>query len=233
MSKPTAHPVQAHPVQAHPVQAHAVLATAMDEIPFLFNIRKPYFMWLNYHLIPILVPWIVFTLSFCQAPLGFIVGLVYLAFLIGGCILRYFILRYMGSDEKSWEKKRGTPCEPFVYGPHSSTYSFFITTFSFFYVCCPMFINKYINWSVFSLLLFFWVFDFVAKFPHQCVDNWSIGVGEILVSALFAFALVSAMMAGGPSSQEKLFFGVEDASQCKVSKQTFKCALRNGSLTSS
>ena len=201
--------------------------------PYVWDLSKPYFMWLNYHIIPILVPWIVFTLSFCQAPLGFIVGLVYLAFLLGGCILRYGVYAAMGSDLLHHEKKRGTPCEPFVYGPHSNTFSFFITTFSFFYVCLPMFFNNYINWSVFTFLLFFWVFDLVAKFPHNCVDNWHVAVGEILTSALLAFAIVGAMMSGGPEAQKKLFFGVEDAGQCKVSKQTFKCALRNGSLTSS
>ena len=158
-------------------------------------------------------------------------GFIYLGFLIASCLVRSFLFQ---SNDNYKDKSLNPQCNTIHYtNVGNNTFSIFVMTFTFFYLCFPMFVNNSINWWLVASLLFYMVLDGGVKFYTGCLNNSNF---QIMMDILLGFTLgaliVSSMYFGG--SGKYLFFNevASDKEVCSVSKnQTFKCAVyKNGEL---
>ena len=161
-------------------------------------------------------------------------GFIYLGFLIAAVLLREILF----SKNDNYEKMRNdnTVCTAIQFSYiGNSTFSIFISCFTFLYLCFPMFINNSINWLIFSGMLFYISLDIGVKALQGCINMKKNGVQlflDMLLGLAFAAIFTALMYAGG--SGKYLFFN-ETSSDTEVcsqpSKQTFKCKVyQNGEL---
>jgi len=158
-------------------------------------------------------------------------GFIYLGFLIAACLIRSFLFQ---SNDNYKDKGLPPQCNTIHYtNVGNNTFSIFVMTFTFFYLCFPMFVNNSINWWLVASLLFYMVLDGGVKFYTGCLKNSNF---QIMMDILLGFTLgaliVSSMYFGG--SGKYLFFNEvsTDKEVCSVSKNnTFKCSVyKNGEL---
>ena len=160
-------------------------------------------------------------------------GLIYLGFLLGVLFLRE--LMFANSDKYEKSSSDGTICTAIQFSNiGNSTFSVFVTGFTFMYLCLPMFINSSVNWAIFSLFVFLLFLDVGVKILKGCIKskNYVQLFIDFLMSFTLSSIIVSAMYAGG--SGKYLFFNEtsSDKEVCTTpKKQTFKCAVyKNGEL---
>jgi hypothetical protein len=160
-------------------------------------------------------------------------GFIYLGFLTAACLVRQFLFAGNSNYVNSVPDK----CNIIDYKViGNNTFSIFVMTFTFFYICFPMFVNNSINWWLVASLLFYMVLDGGVKFYTGCLKNSNF---QIMMDILLGFTLgaliVSSMYFGG--SGKYLFFNEvsTDKEVCSVSKNnTFKCSVyKNGELLGS
>ncbi len=161
-------------------------------------------------------------------------GFIYLGFIMAAVILREILF----SKNSNYEKIRNdnTVCSAIQFSYiGNTTFSIFVTCFTFMYLCFPMFVNSSVNWSIFSLLLFYICLDIGVKMLQGCINMKTHSVQlilDMLLGLSFAAIFTSLMYAGG--SGKYLFFN-ETSSDKEIcsqpSKQTFKCRVyKNGEL---
>jgi len=161
-------------------------------------------------------------------------SLIYLAFLIAASGFRELIYSQYTSFFKIYEND-GTLCTAIRFSKYSNkSFSFFITFFTFIYVCMPMFINNVLNWMVLLGFIFIVIIDFSVKIM-RCVSKED--YTEIFVDSLFGTCLSSIIILGmtsTSSSSKYLFFNEVNSNKevCSMPKsQTFKCSVyKNGEL---
>jgi hypothetical protein len=178
-------------------------------------------------LLPLIIPIdILFVSVIVQSNLK---GFVYIGFLMASYVIRivfYMILAMfrMGGkqnveDDSSFATK-GYNCGLSVY----------ILSFTFAYICTPMFFLKNVNVMILALLLFFIVLDVIYKHWNLCQFSFET-VFNILGGMLFGFLSCFLMYMGG--SKAYLFFSeVSSKEMCSVpQKQKFKCnVFKNGEM---
>ena len=157
-------------------------------------------------------------------------GFIYLGFLIAACLVRSFLFQ---SNANYTHNGLPQQCDTIHYtNVGNNTFSIFVMTFTFFYICFPMFVNNSINWWLVASLLFYMVLDGGVKWYTGClVNNFQIMM-DILLGFTLGALIVSSMYFGG--SGKYLFFNEvsTDKEVCSVSKNnTFKCSVyKNGEL---
>jgi hypothetical protein len=157
-------------------------------------------------------------------------GAVYLALLIGVCVLRIFIYGLFGKDPYYNDN---TVCTMVKYGDYANSYvSIFVIAFTLMYVCTPMFYNNTINYMVLSLLIFYLILTIGIFFYRNCIRNRSEVFVNVLFGALLGTILPVLFYMG--QSTKYLFFNEYSTNKdvCSMpSKQTFKCNVyKNGQL---
>lgn len=162
-------------------------------------------------------------------------GFIFLAFLLGCCLLRSIF--FVKSD--IYESLDGNDTKPVCNAIKytnvgNNTFSVFVSCFTLAYMCVPMFMNNNINWWLFTALLCYICFDVGVKIVYECIEKKNgVQLGlDILSGVGFAVMVTVLMMSGG--SGKYLFFSNQpsDKAQCNVPKsQQFKCAVyKNGQL---
>jgi hypothetical protein len=159
-------------------------------------------------------------------------GLIYLAFLIGCCIVRTFVYMIAGASPLV---NNGTICTSIEYTRYGNpTFSAFVFAFTIMYLSIPMFINGSVNYWIFTLLLIYFFMDLFIKIYKNCIYISSYLILNILLGAACAGLIVTLMYAG--NSGNYLFFNEVSSNKemCyQPSKQTFKCDLyKDGTLVS-
>ena len=157
-------------------------------------------------------------------------GFIYLAFLIGVCIIRNFIYKWSGGSPVGNDK---SICTSIQYTPFGNpTFSVFVFAFTLTYVLAPMFANGSINFWILSVFLCYFFVDIFIKTYKKCISNY----GDLFLNIFFGSAtslfIIFLMYTGG--SGNFLFFNETQSNKdvCSMpSNQTFKCNVyKNGEL---
>ena len=159
-------------------------------------------------------------------------GFIYLAFLLACCAAREALYKFTGSIPSI---SNGTICTSIQYSKYGNpSFSAFVFAFTIMYISLPMFINGYVNFWIFSGLVFYFLIDMLIKIYKGCIINKGDLAFNILLGIGLSAGFVSALIAG--DSGRFLFFnGVSSTREmCSQPKeQTFKCSLyKNGELLS-
>lgn len=184
---------------------------------------------------PVILAIIVFSSSFFYQNFN---GFIYLAFFIGASILRDFIIYITKDANKPEYKATNDICNMVQYSKYGNTgFSIFALSFTFMYLCLPMFINNSLNYFIMVPLLLYLFTDIGLRFLKGCINpNQKLAVvfSNIISGAFLGTIIPGAMYMGG--SSKYLFFsendGIMNGEQCSMPrKQKFKCAVyRNGEL---
>lgn len=180
---------------------------------------------------PILIPTSIFVFSLYSGIIG--KGLLYLALIIGIICIR--ILFLMSYDIQTNQTCNDIP----LLKDKNITLSTYILSFTFFYLCFPMFVSNNINVGIMSFFIFYLVFDFIVKLLLNCISNLTTFrnfiFGDFLGGSAFGISISCLMYYTG--GQNLLF--TTDTSSNKVScsrptSQKFKCSVyKNGQIIGS
>ena len=157
-------------------------------------------------------------------------GLVYLGFVLGVAIIRYYIY-YINNAIPS--KRDSTICSSIQYTSYgNSTFSSFIFAFTAMYLFLPMFMNSSANYWLFSLTLVYFFADIFIKQYKNCYASMTELILNILLGCATGGLIVMLMYIGKAS--KFLFFNemVTDKEVCSKPKNSqFKCQVyKNGEL---
>jgi hypothetical protein len=159
-------------------------------------------------------------------------GLIYLAFLIGCCIIRNFVYMMAGASPQVNNKTICTSIEYSKYG--NPTFSAFVFAFTIIYLSFPMFRNGSVNYWIFTLLIAYFFMDMFIKISNNCIVIATDLFLNVLLGGASAALIVTIMYA--VDSGNYLFFNEVSSNKemCyQPSKQTFKCNLyKDGTLVS-
>jgi hypothetical protein len=179
---------------------------------------------------PIILAAVITSMSFIFQNIN---GFVYLAFLIAATLSRNAIASSFLQDSP----KPSGGCFnkfPINYSEYDNEgFSIFVSTFSFFYVCMPMFLNNDINFWVFAFLLLYIAANIIGK--KNCPQATSTFIANIVGGSLFGLFITYFMYSGG-GSKYLLYNEISSSkSMCSMAnKQTFKCLVyKNGELIGS
>jgi len=179
---------------------------------------------------PIIITFCVFGMSFIFQNFK---GFIYLGFLIASCITREFIMAISGVKPKQSQRRVCNIVQYSKYG--NAGFSMFIISFTLFYICMPMFLNKDINYWIFGGLIAFLVLDIGVRYVKECITD----VTDILLNLVTGSAagvLIPGLMFVGGSSKYLFFNEVSSTKEvCSMpKKQQFKCSVyKNGELVTS
>jgi len=171
---------------------------------------------------PIFIAIIITSLSFVFQNWK---GVIYLAFLIGSCLLRDLIYRNAFPDKKGSDLVGNKVCDNIIFSNYGNvSFSSYVFAFTIVYLSMPMFINKAYNWWLFSGLLVYFALDIYSKFINGCITKAPELFINIISGGVLSGIIVLLMNVGG--SSKYLFFNETQSSkeQCsQPTKQTFKC----------
>ena len=176
---------------------------------------------------PVILVFSIFFMSFIFQNFK---GFIYLGFLIASVLAREALI-YSSSSPVFIPKNE--ICNNVTFSPlGGTTFSLFVITFSIFYLCWPMFLNKSMNYWLLSGLLLYLLLDLGVRSSLKCFS----GFKSIFVNMLGGFSLATLIVIpmfyfGGNTY---LFFNElsSDKETCSMpTKQKFKCAVyKNGEL---
>jgi hypothetical protein len=157
-------------------------------------------------------------------------GLIYLAFLIGCCLVRGVLYP---QSESTITKDDGTICTSIQYSKYgNSTFSAFVFAFTIMYLSFPMFSYGEINLPVFISLIIYFLVDMFIKLYKKCIIKTSELFFNILSGASAALVILGIMIV--TKSEKYLFFNEVSSNKeiCyKPKEQTFKCQVfKDGTL---
>ena len=160
-------------------------------------------------------------------------GFIYLGFLLSVSVAREFLLMISGATQKVSANR---VCDMAQYSKYGNTgFSIFVISFTLFYICMPMFLNKDVNWWVFGGLLFYLLMDIGIRYMKQCITQVSDILLNLVTGAAVGLLIPGLLYVGG--SSKYLFFNEISSTKeiCSMpKKQNFKCAVyRNGELIGS
>ena len=160
-------------------------------------------------------------------------GFIYLGFLLSVSVAREFLLMISGATQKVSANR---VCDMAQYSKYGNTgFSIFVISFTLFYICMPMFLNKDVNWWVFGGLLFYLLMDVGIRYMKQCITQVSDILLNLVTGAAVGLLIPGLLYVGG--SSKYLFFNEISSTKeiCSMpKKQNFKCAVyRNGELIGS
>lgn len=176
---------------------------------------------------PIILAMCFFSMSFIFQNFN---GIVYLAFLIGSCLIREFMLYSAGMKEMVPTRDICSMVQYSKYG--NSGFSIFVFSFTLLYICLPMFLNSDINYWVLSGLLVYLLIDVGIRYSKQCITTALDGLLNFLSGATFGILFSLALYTNKGANY--LFyndFSSNNETCSMAKKQTFKCKMyKNGML---
>lgn len=176
-------------------------------------------------------------ISFCMLIASFVFqnfkGIIYLGFMLAMCVAREFLYKSAGGSEPI----PTTPiCNAINYSKHgNSSFTAFMLSFTFIYICFPMFLNDSVNWIIFGLFLSLLIADGGIRAFNNCITSISILMLNYVAGVLAGFGIIGLMVMGG--SEKFLFFNEVQSNKVvcdRPKKQQFKCQVyKNGELVGS
>lgn len=171
-------------------------------------------------------------------------GFIYLAFILSLTFLRMCIYKAIGlNPEKSTDRMEicdSVYTSVFTNQANSSgndTYSVAIFSFSFFYICLPMFMHNNVNVAIVSAFLLGGIIEFSVKRFFKCINAME-AILNLFVGSVFGI-LITILMFRDKTTQKLLFVNELTSGSNKevcsmANKQTFKCSVyKNGELLAS
>ena len=201
--------------------------------------NSPLIMWQPMNLTVLLTIYSPLILALGVLSMSFIFqnfkGLIYLGFFFGSCILREFLLMLSGAQ--SFTMNTFNPiCSSVQYSKYGNTgFSVFANTFTIFYLCLPMFLNKDINFPVLGGLLTYYFIDVSIRYAKGCINS-STDIFINTLSGAFLGVIVPGLLYVGGSSKYLFFNEISSGKDvCSMpKKQQFKCAVyKNGQIIGS
>ena len=101
---------------------------------------------------------IVITISVVSMSIIFqnFKGFIYLGFLIAAVLVRVLLEKTNLYSDESVIANSNDICNKIKFSTKgNNTYSLFLATFTFVYLCLPMFINSTMNWAMFASFIFY------------------------------------------------------------------------------
>jgi hypothetical protein len=182
---------------------------------------------------PIIIPTSIFIFSLYSGIIA--KGLFYLFIIIVIIIIRViFLLQTNVSTNPQYN------CNDYpIFTNKNITLSTYVLTFTFFYLCFPMFVSQNINISITSFFIFYIIFDLIVKIMLICFNNFdtlkNFIIGDFIAGTAFGISTSCILYYFG--GQNLLF--TTDTSSNKVScsrptQQKFKCSVyKNGEIIGS
>jgi hypothetical protein len=183
---------------------------------------------------PVILAVIIFSSSFFYQNFN---GFIYLAFLIGVSIVRDFILYITKDPNKQEYIATNEICNMVQFSKYGNIgFSIFVLSFTFMYMCLPMFITGNVNYFIMVALLLYLFMDIGFRFMKSCIgpnQRFAVLFSNMISGAFLGTIIPGALYAGG--SSKYLFFSDEtpmNGEQCSMpKKQKFKCSVyKNGQL---
>jgi hypothetical protein len=180
---------------------------------------------------PIIIPTSIFIFSLYSGIIA--KGLFYLFIIIVIIIVRVIFLLQTNVSTIA-------VCNDYpIFKNKNITLSTYILTFTFFYLCFPMFVSQNINISITSFFIFYIIFDLIVKIMLICFNNFdtlkNFIIGDFIAGTAFGISTSCILYYFG--GQNLLF--TTDTSSNKVScsrptQQKFKCSVyKNGEIIGS
>lgn len=165
-------------------------------------------------------------------------GLLYLALIIGIICVRIAYLTFSGSSSSNSNYKFNSfGCNNYpLFSGNNITISTYIISFTFFYLCFPMFITNSINIGIVAFLIFYFIFDIIIKYFLGCTNTQTdfikSVVADFLGGSFFGISISCLMFFFGGQNLLLLTETQSNKVSCSVpDKQTFKCNVyKNGTL---
>ncbi len=159
-------------------------------------------------------------------------GLIYLAFLVGCCVVRYFLYMISGVEPMTNDN---TICNSIQYSKYgNASFSAFVFAFTIAYLALPMFKNGDVNFWILTTLFMYFSLDILTKMNKNCITSFADLFMNIIIGFFSSATIVMLMYFGG--SDKFLFFNEVSKNKniCyQPSKQTFKCSMyKNGEIIS-
>jgi len=159
-------------------------------------------------------------------------GIIFLLFLLGCCIMRYFIYMYTSKGVPNISGNQ-TLCNAIEFSKYGNgAFSVFVFGFMASYIFIPMFLNNSINFMVLFGLIMYCSADVFIKMTNNCIQSKSEALINLLAGLVSSGFIIGCMYMGG--SSKYLFFNETQSNKeiCNMpSKQTFKCQVyKNGEL---
>jgi len=180
---------------------------------------------------PIMIPTSIFIFSLYSGIIA--KGLFYLLIIIIIIIIRVLFLLQNNVETI-------TECNDYpIVKNKNITLSTYILTFTFFYLCFPMFVSQNINIGITSFFIFYIIFDLIVKIMLKCISNFdtfkNFLIGDFIAGSAFGISISCILYYFG--GQNLLF--TNDTSSNKIacsrpSQQKFKCSVyKNGEIIGS
>lgn len=177
---------------------------------------------------PLIIPISVLLFSLYAAIIN--KGLLYLALIIGIiCVRSLFLIKVENVPTSNCKEV------PMIQGKNL-TLSMYILSFTFFYLCFPMFVSGNLNIGIISFLLFYIIFNFLVTMFYKCFDNTitfrNFILGDFIGGSAFGISISCLMYYTGGYN---LLFTTDTSSNkvscSRPSKQKFKCSVyKNGEI---
>lgn len=184
---------------------------------------------------PVILAIVLFSSSFFYQNFN---GFIYLGFLVGVSIVRDFILWMIRDPNKPEPVMSNDICNMVQYSKYGNTgFSIFVLSFTFMYLCLPMFISGNLNYFIMVPLMLYFFVDIGIRFMKGCIgpnQKMAVVFSNTISGAFFGTVIPAALYAGG--SSKYLFFTGDDyvtnGEKCSMpKKQKFKCSVyKNGQL---
>ena len=118
------------------------------------------------------------------------------------------------------------------------TLSTYIISFTFFYLCLPMFYNTSINIGIMAFLIFYFIYDFVTKYLMRCFDSQDYllyVLGDFIAGSFMGIIISSSLFYWGGQNLLLLTETQSNKVSCsRPSKQQFLCKVKkNGEVIGS
>jgi hypothetical protein len=179
---------------------------------------------------PLIITILILSMSFIFQNLK---GIGFLIWLLVFSWLRQLIYELTGSQPMQMTNTARNLCEMVQYSKYgNTTFSSFFISFSLVYLCAAMFINRQVNYWLFSAFLFYFFVDVFIRYSSGCF----MGLSGVFMDTVYGLTcgILSVMTMYLIKCQNQLFFNEISSGKdvCTMpSKQTFKCNVyKNGEL---
>ncbi len=209
-----------------------------------------------------IVPDIMKFIAFCSPiiiPLSLFVfsiylnlankGLLYLALILGILCVRITYITLSGGNGNANANANANDndgvfnlnkCKTIpLFSGNNLTLSTYIISFTFFYLCFPMFVSDSINIGIITFLIFYLIFDFIIKYFLGCFKEqntfFKYAFADFVGGSFFGISISCLMFYFGGQNLLLLTETQSDKVSCsRPSNQTFKCNVyKNGTLIQS
>jgi hypothetical protein len=187
---------------------------------------------------PIIIPLSLFVFSIYLNLAN--KGLLYLALILGILCVRLTFITLSGGNGVGKNIFRPNKCNEIpLFSGNNLTLSTYIISFTFFYLCFPMFVSDSINIGIITVILFYLIFDFIIKYFLGCfVDPttfFKYVFADFVGGSFFGISISCLMFYFGGQNLLLLTETQSDKVSCsRPSNQTFKCNVyKNGTLIQS